>query len=232
MKFKSFTAALLMSSGLFGVPAIAEEGNWMVRGRVITTVPDEGAVLSTGGAEFPGTAEISTQVMPELDITYFFTKNLAAELILAVTPHDVSATNVTVGNVLTGADVDLGDVLLLPPTLTFQYHVDTGTRFKPYVGAGINLTFFLNEDAGPVADSIDYSTSVGFAAQAGFDYDLDGEPGGWLFNADVKKIWLNTDVDVDLTSALGGPLGAANVTVNADVDIDPWIFGVGFGYRF
>lgn len=232
MKSRLFLAILMAGSSLFAMPAIADEGNWMVRGRIITTVPDEGATLSTRGMVFPGSVDISNQVMPELDITHFFTKNIAAELILAVTPHDVTSTKVSVGDVLLDADVPLGDTLLLPPTLTLQYHFDTGTRFKPYVGGGVNLTFFLTEDEGDIADSIEYETSVGWAAQVGFDFDLDGEPGGWLFNADVKRIWLDTDVTVDLTSALGPALGAESVIVDAEVDIDPWIFGVGFGYRF
>lgn len=212
--------------------AIADQGDWYVRARIITTVPDEGADLSTGGLGFPGDVQIDTQVMPELDISYFLTDRLALELILAVTPHDVDSTKVTVGDVLLNADVPLGDVLLLPPTLNLQYHFDTGRRFKPYVGAGVNVTFFLNQDEGPVADDIDYDTSFGFSLQAGFDIDIDGEPGGWALNADVKRLWLETDVEVDLTSALGPALDADSVLIDADVDIDPWIFGVGIGYRF
>ncbi len=96
----------------------------------------------------------------------------------------------------------------------------------------MNATFFFNEDEGPVADSIDYDPSIGPALQVGFDYDMDGEEGGWLFNFDVKKVWINTDVTVDLTSALGETLGASEVLVDADVDIDPLIVGVGFGYKF
>lgn len=222
---------------LFGTPSTAmaqddELSPWLIRGRVITTVPDESVDLSTGGMPFPGEIDISTQVMPELDISYFFTDNIAVELILAVTEHDVDSTKINIGDVITDAEVPLGDSLLLPPTLTLQYHFDTGTRFKPYVGAGINVTFFLNEESGPVADKVDYSTDVGFAAQAGIDIDLDGKPGGWAFNADVKRIWLNTEVEVDLSTALGPVLGAETVLIDADVDIDPWIFGVGFGYRF
>jgi outer membrane protein len=38
----------------------------------------------------------------------------------------------------------------------------------------------------------------------------------------VKRIWLNTEAEVD---ALG-------TTVDADVDIDPWIVGAGIAYRF
>jgi outer membrane protein len=117
--------------------------------------------LSVGGANaLQGDADIGDQYVPEFDITYFFNDNIAAELILAVTPHDVSAVNVTVPGALTNADIDLGDVWLLPPTLTLQYHFRTGSKFKPYVGAGVNATFFFNEDEGPVADGIDYDSEL------------------------------------------------------------------------
>lgn len=230
---RSVLAGLIGMFSLWGaMPAMADQGDWMVRGRLINVMPDEAATLKAGGATLPGSVDISDQVVPELDITYFITKNIAAELILGVTPHDVKATGVTVPGVLDGATVDLGDVWLLPPTLTLQYHFDTGTAFKPYVGAGVNATFFFNEDEGDVADGIDYDPTVGFALQAGFDYDFDGEPGGWGFNADVKKIWIEPDVTVDLTSALGPSLGAEEVLVNADVEINPVVIGLGVGYTF
>lgn len=230
---RGLLAALMAASAVWGAStAVAEPGDWMVRGRVIGVLPDEGASLRVGGGALPGTVDISDQYVPELDITYFFTKNIAAELILGVTPHDVKATGVTVPGVLTDATVDLGDVWLLPPTLTLQYHFDTGGSFKPYVGAGVNATFFFNEDEGSVADGIEYDPTVGFALQAGFDYDLDGEFGGWAINADVKKVWIEPDVTVNLSSALGPSLGVDTVKVQADVDINPVIVGVGLGYRF
>lgn len=218
-------AALMATSTLVGTAAYAEDKPWMIRGRVLGVMPDESADLSVAGAALSGGVDISNQYVPELDITYFFNKNIAVELILAVTPHDVEATAVTVPGALDNATVDLGDVWLLPPTLTLQYHFDTGTRFKPYVGAGINATVFFDEDAGSVADGIDYDTSLGGAVQIGFDYDLDGEPGGWALNADVKKIWIDTDVTVDFTTALGA-------TVDAGVDINPTVVGLGLGYKF
>jgi outer membrane protein len=212
--------------------AQADDNPWQVRARIIGVMPDESGDLSAGGTGLPGNVEIGDQYVPELDITYFFTDAISAELILGVTPHDVEATGVTVGTAFGPADVDLGDVWLLPPTLTLQYHFNNSSNFTPYVGAGVNATFFFNEDEGPVADSIDYDPSIGPALQVGFDYDMDGEEGGWLFNFDVKKVWINTDVTVDLTSALGETLGASEVLVDADVDIDPLIVGVGFGYKF
>lgn len=230
---RSFLAVLAGATALAcAAPAFAEPGDWMVRGRVIGVLPDEGAALSVAGGRLPGSVDINDQYVPELDITYFFTDNIAAELILGVTPHDVTATGVTVPGVLNSASIDLGDVWLLPPTLTLQYHFDTGGAFKPYVGAGVNATLFFDEEAGPVADGIDYDPSFGFALQAGFDYDLDGVPGGWAFNADVKKVWIEPDVTVDFSSALGPALGASSVKVDADVEINPLIVGLGFGYRF
>lgn len=232
---KRSVLSLLLLAGfapMVAPAAQADDNPWQIRARVIGVMPDESGDLSAGGTALPGDVEIGDQYVPELDITYFFTDKISAELILGVTPHDVEATGVTVGDAFGPADVDLGDVWLLPPTLTLQYHFKNSSNFTPYVGAGVNATFFFNEDEGPVADSIDYDPSFGPAIQVGFDYDLDGEEGGWLFNFDVKKVWINTDVTVDLTSALGETLGADQVLVDADVDIDPVIVGVGFGYKF
>ena len=220
--FKSKYVLPALAVALIGTSALAQDNPWQVRARVLGVYPDESGDLSVGGAALGGDVDIDAGYVPELDITYFFTDTISAELILGVTPHDVTATNVAA---VGGADVDIGDVTLLPPTLTLQYHLPTEGRFKPYIGAGVNYTIFFDEDAGPVADGIDYDPSFGLALQAGFDVDMDGEPGGWLFNVDVKKIWINTDVTVDFTTALGA-------TVDADVNIDPVIVGVGFGYKF
>ncbi|MDX5494491.1 MAG: outer membrane beta-barrel protein, partial [Alphaproteobacteria bacterium] len=91
-------------------------------------------------------------------------------------------------------------------------------RLSPYVGAGLNYTFFYNEDApGGAVTSIDYENSFGWALQAGVDYAVADR---WYVNFDVKKIFLSTDVSIN-----GG-------AINADVDLDPWLIGVGVGYRF
>lgn len=224
---KLLSAALLATGAIAGFAGTASaEGNpWMLRARVINVSPDESASLSVGSTALAGSASIDQSYVPEFDITYFFTDKIAAELILGVTPHDVKATNVTVPGALTNATIDLGDVWLLPPTLTLQYHFKNGSKFKPYVGAGVNATLFFNEDEGPVADGIDYDPSFGPALQAGFDYDLDGKEGGWAVNADIKKIWINTDVTVDFTTALGAK-------VNADVDINPLVVGIGLAYKY
>jgi outer membrane protein len=115
-------------------------------------------------------------------------------------------------------NVDLGDVKLLPPTLTLQYHLIPDGKFRPYIGAGVNYTVFFDDDPGD-ARSIDYDNAFGFALQAGVDVGINEH---WAINFDVKKIWLDTDVSV---KALG-------TTVKTEVDIDPWLFGIGLAYRF
>ena len=102
--------------------------------------------------------------------------------------------------------------------MNLQYHFDPKGDLSPYLGVGVNYTFYFDEDApgGTIAD-IDYSDGFGFSLQAGFDFRLTEK---WYLNVDVKKVLLNTDVKIN-----GG-------TVTADVDIHPWLYGVGFGFAF
>lgn len=199
----------MMMAGM-AAPAHAEfqgksAGDIMVRARVIGVIPDESASTTIGGD-----VNVSDDWVPEVDFTYFVTDNIALELIAGTTKHDVSHKP-------TG--IDLGEVSLLPPTLTLQYHFMPKERFSPYVGAGLNYTFFYDESpaAGSPVTSIDYENSVGYALQAGIDYAVADQ---WYLNVDVKKIFLSTDVSIN-----GG-------AINADVDLDPWLIGVGVGYRF
>jgi outer membrane protein len=181
---------------------------WMVRGRVLGVLPDTGTSDWTG-APAGADLDIDNSVVPELDISYFFTNNIAVELILGVTPHDIDGAGALAG-------LDIGEAWLLPPTLLLQYHFDFGHGIKPYVGAGVNYTIFFNVDGGD-AGSLDLDNNWGWALQAGVDIHLRDN---WFLNFDVKKLWLETDATV------GG--GA----ITTDVEIDPWIIGVGLGYRF
>jgi outer membrane protein len=196
-------------------PVLAQDApsspKWQARLRGVVVAPDESADIEAIG----GDVDISTAVIPELDFTYFFTENIAAELILGTAKHDVKAVETAAG------DIDLGNVWLLPPTLTVQYHF-TGMELKPYVGAGINYTIFYGIDEGPVADAVQYDNAVGFALQGGLDYPLNDK---WFLNLDVKKIFLSTDATVFANTALGAVVGA-------DVKINPWLIGLGVGMKF
>lgn len=199
-------AGTVLGALSMAAPAAAEDKSpWMLRVRGLAVVPDESASIDPIG----GDVSIDNSLVPELDITYFATQNIAFELILGTTPHKVSAKGTAAG------DVDLGKVWLLPPTLTAQYHFLPEGNIRPYVGAGINYTIFYNKDE-PTGINIKYDNAFGFALQAGVDVALDDN---WALNFDVKKLFLNTDATI-------------NNSIKADVDIDPWLIGVGVGYRF
>jgi outer membrane protein len=232
---KTMLAVALAVAVFAPTVAQAEAGDWVVRLRAVNVAPNEDSKLGKtvnnllGGPVMSPGAElaVSDKVIPELDISYYFTKNIAAELILAVgTRHNVSIHGDSAGTVNNQA---LGSVNLLPPTLTAQWHFNPDQTFDPYIGAGINYTIMLDRNlkgsAGAIAGNkikIE-SDSWGPALQAGFDINLKD---GWLINADVKYVWLDTDVKLN-----GAVTGGAWRKIDS-LDIDPWVIGIGIGKKF
>ena len=221
---KLLLATTLLTAMVSGVGAFAqspldmnqplvgkEAGSFMIRARAIGVIPENNSSsISTIGGHVTATA----QAAPELDFSYVLTDNIALELIAATTRHEVRATGTAVG------DVDVGSVWALPPTLTVQYHFMPHSAFSPYIGAGLNVTFWYGEKAAnPPVTHFSVGTGIGPAIQAGFDYNFTGH---WFFNFDVKQIFLNTNAHVD---ALG-------TTVKAHTALDPLVVGAGIGYRF
>ncbi|MCB8839169.1 OmpW family protein [Aurantimonas sp. VKM B-3413] len=210
-------AALVMTSQgvraadyeLGGVPVKEAQSPWQVRLRGLGVITrDSDRVDGVAGSDL----SYSDTVIPELDISYFFTDNIAAELILGTTYANVDGE---------GSLASLGQVgktWILPPTLTLQYHFNDFGAFKPYVGAGVNYTIFYNQD-GRAADDLDIENSFGAALQVGFDYMIDDN---WGWNVDVKKIFLRPDFDV----TVGGN------RLHGKADLDPWLIGTGITYRF
>ena len=211
---------LLFLAGLLFTVSLSAQ-NWQVRLRGVAVQPNEKAEVSTIG----GNVNISNSFIPELDFTYFFNKNVAAELILGTTKHDVKTTgsNLTAIGGPASAEVDLGSVWLLPPTLTLQYHFYPTKTLKPYVGAGLNYTIFYGVKSGAVKD-VKYDNAFGFALQGGVDYMLTDK---YFLNFDIKKLFLKTDVDVDASNAVPGA-----TSVPAKVNIDPLLIGFGVGMKF
>lgn len=217
MLSKSFTNALAAAVAVSAISATAvvvpageaaaEEAasTWMLRGRVIGVIPDEDSSITPN----IGKVDADSAVVPELDITYFFTPNIAAELIAATSNHDMEV------DLAGGGTLDLGDVWVLPPTLLVQYHFMPEGEIRPYAGIGINYTHLYGADD-TATTSVDYDGGWGWALQAGVDVPIGGQ---WFWNLDVKKIWVNVDATV-------------NGTTKADVDLDPWVIGTGLGYRF
>ncbi|BDU70169.1 outer membrane protein [Geothrix oryzae] len=207
---KSFVLPVALAAGLLSsAPLQAQEGPrqespWMVRLRAVSLQP---ADKSDAAAGLPADAiHVSSKTIPEVDISYFFTKNLAAELVLTVPQkHDVT---------LGGAKI--GTFKELPPTLTAQWHFLPGQTVDPYVGLGLNLTLISDVKLADGALDLD-KTSVGPAAQVGVDFKVARQ---CFINVDVKYAQIRSDVKT-----------AAGAKVTG-VKVDPFLFGVGVGYRF
>ena len=236
---KKTLLVLALAAAFAPALAQAEAGDWVVRIRATNVNPSESSSLgkdtikaygqptadllygaNSAGAEL----RVDSNTIPELDVSYYFTKNIAAELILALgTRHDVSTSS-------NGAALDttkLGSVNLLPPTLTAQWHFMPDQTFDPYVGAG--LTYVRMMDNSLTARStalgnqpirIDHN-SWGPAIQAGFDVNLTDK---WLINFDVKKVWFDTDVKLNVN-------GSGWKKIDS-LDIDPLVVSIGIGKKF
>lgn len=212
MKKVFLIACLMIGATISGYSQ--DKGELRVRLRATSVIPDESASISAIG----GTADISTTVIPELDFTYFLAKNFSANLILGTTKHNVKAVGTALG------DVDLGKVWLLPPTLTFLYHIPVTKGIVPYAGAGVNYTIFYGVKNGPAIAKTEYKNRFGLAAQIGTDIDISKR---LFLNIDVKKIWLKTDA-----TATTIPSVADGATVTAKTKINPWLLSVGIGVKF
>ncbi len=189
--------------------AVAKEaGDLLVRLRGVAFMTDTSGTTDVLG----GSARTSDDFIPELDFTYFFTKNIALELILATTEHTVEVKDSTSG------DLDLGTVRFIPPVLSLQYHFLPAENLSPYVGVGINFLLVADHTTGRSVTDVSYSNEFGYAFQVGVDYRINDR---WSVNADVKKVFVETDIHVN------------NGTIRANgTELDPWVIGLGIGYRF
>ncbi len=202
--FTALTAAIVTGSVVSGVAAAEELSPWMVRVRLLDIVTERNN--TTGGGLGADTLKVSDQVQPEVDVTYFFTKNIAAELVATYpVSHSIN---------LSGADI--GGLKELPPTLNLQYHFDPLGNVTPYIGAGV--TYMRTWDSRAAGGALTTSQSNwGGDLQIGMDYAVGQH---WSFNMDVKKVWISADLQT-----VGG---SSVLTAN----INPLLAGVGVGYHF
>lgn len=202
MKF--IPAALALASAFALTPALADaDGPWLVRVRALHL--DSANKDSTG----LGLA-IDNKTFPELDISYFITPHIAAELILTYPQK----------HTLTAGGAEIGSLKHLPPTLTLQYHFNPSGSVRPYVGAGVNYTNFSSVHFAPAVQTalqpgIKHG-SWGGAVQAGVDVEI---AKGMFLNLDVKKVQLGTTV-----YSRGAEAGKFKV--------NPTLIGAGVGWRF
>jgi outer membrane protein len=226
---KSLLTASLLALAIAAPMAHAyQAGDIIVRAGAITVDPRESSsdiwvgALGTDVAGTKATLDSDTQL--GLNFAYMLTSNIGIEL-LAATPfsHDVGVKGMPGG--FAGLNGKLGELKHLPPTLSVVYYpLDAGSAFQPYVGAGINYTWFFDTKLSSEAEDkgfsgLDMKDSWGLSAQVGMDYMLTDNI---MLNAQVRYI----DIDTTGTTRILGE------KVKVDVDVDPFVYMVGLGYKF
>ena len=230
---KSMLSASLVAFALAAPLAQAfEAGDILIRAGAITVNPesdsssvkvDQGPLA---GADLGGEATMSSDTQLGLNFAYMLTNKWGIEL-LAASPfeHDVKIK----GTALGAANGKLGTLKHLPPTLSLVYYpLDAKSAFQPYVGAGINYTWIYDEHVGSEASANGFSNfraknSWGMAWQVGADYMLTDNI---MINGQIRYIDIDTTAYVDNNAVAGG------TRAKVDVDVDPFIYMVGLGYKF
>lgn len=211
MRLKSLVAAMAAVASLAPIASYAqsaEENLWMIRIRAVDFLFQNGQSSSVSTLNI----KAQNEFIPEFDISYSCTKNIAAELVLTY-PQQVNITAGTGNN-------NVGKISALPPSLLVQYHFTDFGAFKPYVGVGVNYTIFGNRQNFPaLGNSVQVDqNSVGVVGQIGGDYMFDKN---WGLNIDVKYATMSTNV----TTVQGG-------TNLGKLTLNPWMPAVGVTYKF
>jgi len=226
---KTLLATSLLAAAVAAPSAFAHQaGDVLVRaGAVHVSTNESSSKIKVNGASQAGTkASLGNDTQLGLNFAYMVTDNIGVEL-LAATPfkHDVKVKGLDA--VAPGIDGKLGTLKHLPPTLSAVYYpMASGSAFQPYVGAGINYTWFFDEKVSSRAKNspakfknLSVKNSWGLAAQVGADYMLTDNI---MINAQIRYI------DIDTTAYVDTGLGRAKV----NVDVKPWVYMAGVGYKF
>lgn len=219
-----FAFGLLLAPALLAasIAQAHQAGDIIVRAGAVTVDPreDSSGIKHNSLGNLGGKATLDSDTQLGLNFAYMLTDKVGIEL-LAATPfsHDVDLKGL--GNL----DGKLGDIKHLPPTLSVVYYpLNNQSAFQPYVGAGINYTTFFDEGLSSERkengfSGLELDDSWGLALQVGADYMLDDR---WMVNAQVRYI------DIETT----GKTRLAGERVKVDVDVDPFVYMVGLGYKF
>ncbi|MEO1207173.1 MAG: OmpW family outer membrane protein [Pseudomonadota bacterium] len=202
-----------------GLPAGDYAGDFMIRAGLAGVLPnskfDAITVDGTPGVFGSGAAEVDDSAVPHLTLSYFLTRNVAVELFCCFAQHGVQAAGP-----LSALD-ELGETMIFPPALTLQYHFDTGTSVKPYLGVGAQYIHFFDTSSS-IGGTLEIDDAWGVVAQAGADIEMGN---GWYLNGDIKYTWLESDAQ--FRNALG-----TGTDLDVGFDLDPLIVSVALGYRF
>jgi outer membrane protein len=211
---KNAALVAAIAATMISAPAMAyKAGDMMVR-------VGAAGVYPTGDSEditpIAAGAKVEADSAWSLGITfsYMLTDNIGLGVLGAYPfEHDINAKGSISGL------GKVGSTKHLPPTVTLQYYFNNSTRFTPFVGAGVNYTYFFDEDTSGALSGTDLNleNSWGLAGEAGVDVDINDK---WMLSGQVYYI------DIETKAKIGG------IPNDYNVKIDPWVYFVSAGYKF
>ena len=216
-------AAAIAALFLSGVAVAHEAGEVILRVGLIHAAPDTSSSKIRIGADKIQGSSVNVRRDTEfgLSATYMIMRHFGLE-VLAATPftHEVRVKGVD-----PGIDGKLGEVSHLPPTVSAQFFfLDPKSRFQPYVGLGLTYTSFYNEKLTRNQKNNGFSKfkaedSLGISPQLGMDFKIGDN---LILNTSVWRLGMSSKVKAKY-------LGQ---DVKVDVDVDPWVYFLGVGYKF
>jgi outer membrane protein len=215
MKSSLFAAGAIAALALGGAAQAqdyqpSKAGTWIIDVRATDVSPSTSNAITTGSGAPTGLhVHVSDSYVPTLGFTYFVTNHWAVEAILGTSFHQVKAVG-------PGVDLAVRDTWVLPPVVAVQYHFLPAAKVDPYLGAGVNYMLFY-DGSNKNGFTVKTPNGFGYAVQAGANVALKG---AWLLNADVKKVYFETNASVD------------NGALKSNVHLDPWVISLGVGRKF
>jgi outer membrane protein len=195
-----YRSALASSLVLVSPFAFSDDSPWLVRAGISKVVP-----TSDPGHIQPGRIDIGNDVGPTFNLAYFFAPNWAVDVLGGLPfKHDIKLNGGKVGN-----------TKQLPPIVTLQYHFAPDARVRPFVGVGLNYTYFYDEHLSD-GNKLELSDSWGIAYQVGLDVALDSQ---WSIGGDVRYAKIDSSVKIN-----GDKVGS--------IDVDPFVYSLNLAYRF
>lgn len=171
----------------------------------------------------------------EAGYSYHITENWAVDVSTGFQVSDKTEKVITVSAPDPGAFEETiqetGKVYMFPQTVSLRYIIAPYGQITPYVGAGYNATFMMDQ-----FDTSDFEGTHGPLLQTGFDWWSKNSPLGFAF--DLKYIFWDK-IEVDRLNE-NGPLlrqfldarGLEIVEDRSEIETSPLVVTAGMSYRF
>jgi len=216
---RSAWAAVALCSILAASPAAAAEGEGWQAGdfnaklSAVGFLFDSEAAIDLAGAPFDGAgAKVEDGISAATEFEYFLTSELSVAVNFGLPLEtDINGTGLLAGLVAGQVDYGIG-------ATTLRYHVDTGSAFVPYVGAGLGRLFIFDESDGAVA---------GLEVEGAWAPVVQG--GASVFLGEHLGLYANVSYAPLDTEASGLVMG---LPAEVEMTLDPTVVQGGLFYRF